>query len=41
MDQKMIEHFRFPNIFLRRTKKAFVSLVNENIFQLIILKKNL
>ena len=38
-DQKMIEHFRFPNIFLRRTKKAFVSLVNENIFQLINTQK--
>ncbi len=28
----MTEHFRFPDIFLRRTKKAFVSLVNDNLF---------
>ncbi len=35
MDQRMIKHFRFPDIFLRRTKKAFVSLVNDNLFHLI------
>jgi intergrase/recombinase len=29
----ILEHFRYPNIFIRRTKKAYVSLVNENILQ--------
>jgi intergrase/recombinase len=33
-DGKMLEHFRFPSIFLRRTKKAFISLVNEDILNL-------
>ena len=28
---RILEHFKFPNIFIRRTKKAYVSLVNENI----------
>lgn len=31
---KMLEHFRFPSLFLRRTKKAFISLVNEDILEL-------
>lgn len=31
----MLEHFKFPEVFLRRTKKAFVSLVNDEILQLI------
>ena len=38
-NQRMIEHFRFPDIFLRRTKKAFVSLLNDEIFQIINTQK--
>lgn len=30
----MLEHFRFPSIFLRRTKKAFISIVNKDILDL-------
>ena len=30
----ILEHFKYPNIFIRRTKKAYVSLVNENISQI-------
>ena len=33
-DGRMLEHFRFPSLFLRRTKKAFISLVNEDILKL-------
>ena len=33
-DGKMLEHFKFPSVFLRRTKKAFISLVNEDILKL-------
>jgi poly(A) polymerase Pap1 len=29
----ILENFKYPNIFIRRTKKAYVSLVNENILQ--------
>jgi hypothetical protein len=38
-DRKMLEHFRFPSIFLRRTKKAFISLVNEDILNLLKIVK--
>jgi intergrase/recombinase len=34
-DEKILEHFRYPSIFLRRTKKAFISLVNEDILNYI------
>ncbi len=34
-DKKILEHFRYPSIFLRRTKKAFISLVNEDILNYI------
>ena len=30
----ILEHFRFPDLFLRRTKKAFISIVNEDILKL-------
>ncbi len=33
-DGKTLEHFRFPTVFLRRTKKAFISIMNENILNL-------
>jgi len=38
-DQRMMEHFKFPDIFLRKTKKAFVSLVTDNMFDLINTQK--
>jgi hypothetical protein len=34
-DGKRLEHFRFPSIFIRRTKKAFVSIMNKEIMNLI------
>jgi intergrase/recombinase len=34
-DKKLSEHFRFPTIFLRKTKKAFISVVNEDILNVI------
>ena len=33
-DDQTLEHFRFPGIFLRRTKKAFISIVNEEFVNL-------
>jgi intergrase/recombinase len=33
-DGKMLEHFRFPFVFLRRTEKAFISLVDEDLLKL-------
>ncbi len=33
-DGKMLEHFKFPSVFLRRTKKAFISIVNVDIMNL-------
>jgi intergrase/recombinase len=33
-DGNILEHFRFPDTFLRRTKKAFISIVNKNILKL-------
>ena len=30
-NEKILEHFRYPSIFLRRTKKAFISSVNKDI----------
>ncbi|HEX5904893.1 MAG TPA: integrase [Candidatus Nitrosocosmicus sp.] len=35
VDGKRLEHFKFPSIFLRRTKKAFFSIVNENILKIL------
>ncbi|TVP40187.1 integrase [Candidatus Nitrosocosmicus arcticus] len=34
-DGKRLEHYKYPTIFLRRTKKAFISLINENILRLV------
>ncbi len=34
-DKRLIQHYKFPNLFLRRTKKAFVSLVTKNILELL------
>lgn len=33
-DEKTLEHFRFPSIFLRRTKKAFIPVVNDEVLNL-------
>jgi len=33
-DNKLLEHFRFPSIFLRRTKNAYVSIVFEKLLEL-------
>ena len=30
----VLEHFRYPNIFIRRTKPVFITYVNEDILQL-------
>ncbi|MDN5845259.1 MAG: hypothetical protein L0H53_03185 [Candidatus Nitrosocosmicus sp.] len=35
-EEKLLEHFRFPSIFLRRTKKAFISIVDEDILKLVV-----
>ena len=34
-DRKVLEHFRFPSISLRRTKKTFISIMNEDILNLV------
>ena len=34
-DKRMLERSRYPSIYLRRTKKAFVSVVNENMLNLV------
>jgi intergrase/recombinase len=36
-EEKLLEHFKFPDIFLRRTKKAFISIVNK---ELLLLAEN-
>jgi intergrase/recombinase len=33
-DRKTLEHFRFPTVFLRRTKKAFITIANADILSL-------
>ena len=33
-DRQCLEHFRFPQIFLRRTKKAYISFVTPEILQI-------
>ena len=30
----LIENFRFPQFFIRRTKKAYISIINETILDL-------
>ncbi len=39
-DRQTLEHFRFPHIFLRNTKKAYISFVTPEILHLIRLKSN-
>ena len=34
-DGKRLEHFRYPSIFIRRTKKAFISIINKEILYLL------
>ncbi|KAA2279409.1 integrase [Candidatus Nitrosocosmicus agrestis] len=34
-DGRRLEHFRFPSIFIRRTKKAFISIMNKHIMNLV------
>jgi intergrase/recombinase len=34
-DRQTLEHFRFPDIFLRHTKKAYISFVTPEILQLV------
>jgi hypothetical protein len=33
-DEKLLEHFKFPDIFLRRTKKAFISISGKELISL-------
>jgi hypothetical protein len=33
-DNGILEHYKFPSVFIRNSKKAFISIVNENIIQL-------
>jgi len=33
-DEKLLEHFKYPDIFLRRTKKAFVSIASRELLSL-------
>ncbi|MGD9534526.1 MAG: integrase [Candidatus Nitrosocosmicus sp.] len=34
-DEKLLEHFKFPDIFLRRTKKAFISISSAELVSLV------
>ena len=34
-DQQMLQHFAFPDIFIRRTKAAYISLVNKEILGIV------
>jgi hypothetical protein len=34
MDMMVLEHYRYPSIFIRNSKKAFISIVNEDIISL-------
>jgi len=34
-DKKVLEHFRFPSVFLRRTKNAYVSMVFEKLLKVV------
>jgi hypothetical protein len=33
-DKSLLEHFKFPEFFIRRTKKAYVSIVNDLVIEL-------
>lgn len=39
-DRQTLEHFRFPDIFLRHTKKAYLSFVTPEILQLVRFEPN-
>jgi hypothetical protein len=39
-DRQTLEHFRFPDIFLRHTKKAYLSIVPPEILQLVRFESN-
>jgi hypothetical protein len=34
-ERQTLEHFRFPEIFLRRTKKAYISFVTPEILEMV------
>jgi hypothetical protein len=34
-DHKALEHFRFPEVFMRRTKNAYISVMFEELFKVI------
>jgi intergrase/recombinase len=38
-DNKFLYHYRYPDLFQRRTKKAFISIANENILSLLTKQK--
>jgi hypothetical protein len=33
-ERSMLEHFRYPELFIRRTKKAFVSIANDTVIEI-------
>jgi intergrase/recombinase len=33
-DKGILEHYKFPNLFIRRTKKVFISVVTDSIIKL-------
>ncbi|MDN5847804.1 MAG: hypothetical protein L0H53_16185 [Candidatus Nitrosocosmicus sp.] len=35
-DKRLIQHYKFPNLFIRRTKKAFISLATRSILELLV-----
>jgi Archaeal phage integrase len=35
-DKMILEHVKYPQIFIRRTKKAYISIVNESIIQIAV-----
>ena len=40
LERQALEHFRYPDIFLRHTKKAYISFVTPEILQLVQFKSN-
>ena len=34
-DEKVLEHFRFPEVFMRRTKNAYISVTFEKLFEIV------
>ncbi len=33
-NKKLLQHYKYPDLFFRRTKKAFISIINDNILSL-------